>query len=101
MFDDLYDKLKYEQETYFCYLKLISRTEFYTKSYEITVKKAIYAALFDDLNNNHLANDLDELLLRQENSVDFIYMKAVDDAVIWKEKLTSESWSLIKAKIKF
>lgn len=101
MFDDLYDKLKYEQETYFCFLKLISRTEFYTKSYEITVKKAIYAALFDDLNNNHLANDLDELLLRQENSVDFIYMKAVDDAVIWKEKLTPESWSLIKAKIKF
>lgn len=101
MFDDLYDKLKYEQETYFCYLKLISRTEFYTKSYEITVKKAIYAALFDDLNNNHLANDLDELLLRQENSVDFIYMKAVDDAVIWKEKLTPKSWSLIKAKIKF
>lgn len=101
MFDDLYDKLKYEQETYFCYLKLISRTEFYTKSYEITVKKAIYAVLFDDLNNNHLANDLDELLLRQENSVDFIYMKAVDDAVIWKEKLTPESWSRIKAKIKF
>lgn len=101
MFDDLYDKLKYEQETYFCYLKLISRTEFYTKSYEITVKKAIYAALFDDLSNNHLANDLDELLLRQENSVDFIYMKAVDDAVIWKEKLTPESWSRIKAKIKF
>lgn len=65
------------------------------------MKKAIYAALFDDLNNNHLANDLDELLLRQENSVDFIYMKAVDDAVIWKEKLTPESWSLIKAKIKF
>ena len=101
MFDDLYDKLKYEQETYFCYLKHIPRTEFDTKSYEITVKKAIYAALFDDLNNNHLANDLDELLLRQENSVDFIYMKAVDDAVIWKEKLTPESWSLIKAKIKF
>lgn len=39
MFDDLYDKLKYEQETYFCYLKLISRTEFYAKAYEITVKK--------------------------------------------------------------
>lgn len=101
MFDDLYDKLKYEQETYFCYLKLISRTEFYAKAYEITVKKAIYAALFDDLNNNHLANDVNELLLRQENSVDFIYMKAVDNAVIWKEKLTPESWSLIKAKIKF
>lgn len=101
MFDDILDKLKYEHEKYFCYLKLISRTDFYTKAYEIVVKEAIYRALFKDLENNELSKDLEEMLFNQENSVDFIYMKAAEDAVVWKQELTKESWSRIKARIKF
>ena len=101
MFDNLYEKLKFEHEKYFCYLKLISRTEFYTKAYEIVVKSALYRALFDDIENHNLCKELEELLFQQENAVDFIYMKAAGDAVIWKEKMTPESWSRVKAKIKF
>lgn len=101
MFENIIDKLNYEHEKYFCYLKLISRTDFYTKAYEITVKEAIFKALSDELTQQILPKDLEELLFHQENIIDFIYMKAADDAVIWKKELTKDSWSRIKAKIKF
>lgn len=101
MFDNLIDKLKYEYEKYYCYLKLISRTDFYTRAYEIAVKEAIYQALFKDIENEKLDKDMEELLFQQENTVDFIFMKASDEAVIWKKELTNDSWAMIKSKIKF
>ncbi len=101
MINNIKDKLEFEHEKYFSLVKIISRTEFYTRAFEIAAKKAIYNALSLDLNNNALSDELIEFLLQQENMIDFIYLKAGKDMILTNGELSDNTWSRLKIKIKF
>ena len=95
------ERLEFEYEKFFSFCKLISRTDFYTRAFEIASKTAIYNALKKDIADNALSEDFIIFLMNQENMIDYIYMKAEKDMVLTNGELTEKVWSRLKIKIKF
>lgn len=101
MYKDLKEKLEYEYEKYFSYLKLISRTDFFSRSFEIAAKTAIYNSLIEEFEKNNIDDDKLEIMMKQEDLLDFLYFKTKSSLTIVNEKLTKESIALCKIIIKF
>ena len=70
-----------------------------SKSYEITLKTAIYNRLYDQL-PKLTAKQSDRLLLT-DHIVDYIYLKKKNDLELQKGEITSYSWNRVMKDLLF
>lgn len=88
---EIEDKLKYEEDSFFCYLQLCSRATLIDRAYEISAKKAIYAKLTEELPK--LSPEKRKVLSRTDDIVDFLYLHHKALIEVSDGKLTSFSWT--------
>lgn len=95
MFEDLVDKIDFEREKYFTYLRLISREDFYTRAFEICVKEAIIERLMEDAKNKAFSENTESFFMQLDNLLDTIYLKSSQKKciVIENNRITDESWN--------
>lgn len=76
MYSNLLEKINFERDTYLTYLLLISGADLIGRSYEITVKQAIYKKLQDGCKENRLPEDVQIKMLKTEDVIDYIFLQA-------------------------
>lgn len=101
VFDNLLEKLKYEFDKYLAYMHLVSRSDFMTRAYEISCKKAIYDRLINAYEKKSFVQHELEMMMNQDDLIDYIYMIGKKHIVLCNECITEESWLYIRQAIKY
>lgn len=76
MYSNLLEKIDFEHDSYLTYLLLISNADLIGKSFEITVKFAIYKKLQHEYKAKRLSEDVQEKMLKTEDVIDYIFLQA-------------------------
>lgn len=97
---ELDEKIKYEWKNYMCNIKLMSKTDILTHSFEISVKQAIYKRLMDDINNGS-TESFPEDVMAAPDLIDTLYHAFVSgpDTMLDNGSIKDMTWEYIKKSV--
>lgn len=103
MYDNLSEKIDYEELKWNNMLYVNSASENITDAFKIAYKKALYKKINDYIKNGLFTKEQEKELLLTKELVDYMYLKAVDNNldILAHREISEETFKLLLKKISF